>query len=259
VVVSLFAGYELWGTGVAEARSQHRLAREFAGAAAPDRAPAIPGGRVIGEIQIPRIGVNQYFVDGVSESDLRLGPGHYPGTPYPGQPGNAAIAGHRTTYGAPFFDLNELRPGDPIVTRTRAGRFLYMVRRVFVVAPTQTEVLQPTPDNQLTLTTCNPRYSARQRLIVVASLKGNAVPAPSLAPVGSVPSSATSPGLAGDAGAWPAAVVWGLVLAVIWVLMRIGWRSGRRRGLSVALGIAVALVVLWPLFETLVRLLPADI
>src|SRR5207302_2511071 len=95
-------------------------------------------------------------------------------TPMPGQPGNAAIAGHRTTYGAPFFNLNELQPGDPIFVTTRQGRFRYEVRETRTVSPSQLSVLNPTPDNRLTLTTCNPRFSASQRLVVVSQLIGEA-------------------------------------------------------------------------------------
>ena len=102
--------------------------------------------------------------------DLKKAPGHYPGTPMPGEPGNSAIAGHRTTYGAPFYDLSELVPGDAIMVTTRVGEFRYEVDNLQVVSPEAIEVLNPTEDNRLTLTTCNPRYSASERLIVDAKL-----------------------------------------------------------------------------------------
>ena len=93
----------------------------------------------------------------------------------PGQPGNSAIAGHRTTYGAPFFRLDELELGDPILVSTAQGRFRYEVSEKTVVTPSHVEVLDPTPDNRLTLTTCEPRFSNAKRLIVVAKLIGQAV------------------------------------------------------------------------------------
>lgn len=121
-------------------------------------------------VRIPRIGVDKIVVEGVGTEDLKRGPGHYPGTPLPGQLGNAAIAGHRTTYGAPFGDLDELVEGDAIIVETLAGSFRYLVETSIVVSPDQTEVLDPTPTAHLTLTTCHPRFSARQRLVVRAAL-----------------------------------------------------------------------------------------
>ena len=119
------------------------------------------------------------MVEGIDVDDLRKGPGHYPGTPLPGQAGNAAIAGHRTTYGAPFGDLDQLAVGDEIVLTTVQGTFTYrVVRAPFAVSPDDGDVLLPTVDPlvpgakaaTLTLTTCNPKYSAAERLIVKASL-----------------------------------------------------------------------------------------
>ena len=86
-------------------------------------APPPPEGDAVARIQIPKIGVDSIVVNGVSRDDLRKGPGHYPDTPMPGQFGNAAIAGHRTTYGAPFGDLDQLNPGDLIQVRTLQGNF----------------------------------------------------------------------------------------------------------------------------------------
>lgn len=135
-------------------------------------------GELVARIKIPAIGVDDIVVGGVKKTDLKKGPGHYPGTPLPGSPGNAAIAGHRTTYGAPFFRLNELRPGDDVFVATVAtGQwFRYRVTRQEIVGPHENRVLLPTPGrNTLTLTTCHPRYSAAKRLILTAELVGEAV------------------------------------------------------------------------------------
>jgi sortase A len=133
-------------------------------------------GEAVAAVQIPSIGVEQFVVEGVTRDDLRKGPGHYPSTPLPGQPGNAAIAGHRTTHGAPFNQLDELVPGDPIVVTTLNGIYTYRVTESFVVDPSDISVLDPVVDeatgveNVLTLTTCTPEFSARQRLVIRAEL-----------------------------------------------------------------------------------------
>jgi sortase A len=130
-------------------------------------------------------------VEGVSVRDLQKGPGHYPSTPLPGQAGNAAIAGHRTTYGAPFGDLGRLATGDEMLVTTRAGEFRYVIDRIDIVSPGQVEVLDPTPEARLTLTTCHPKYTARQRLVVSGVLVGPAPADP--APTATVPADAAPP------------------------------------------------------------------
>ncbi|MEM9033621.1 MAG: class E sortase [Actinomycetota bacterium] len=138
----------------------------------PPPAPA-EAGDPVARIRIPAIGVDKVVVSGVSTEDLKAGPGHFPGTPLPGQAGNAAIAGHRTTYGAPFFDFDELEEGDEIFVTTLQGEFTYEVTSSEIVEPSDIHVLAPTDDNRLTFSTCNPKYSAAERLIVVAHLVGD--------------------------------------------------------------------------------------
>ncbi len=152
------------------------------------RQKAPTAGRKVGLIVIPRIRVRQVFVEGTAKADLETGPGRYSRSAYPGQPGNAAIAGHRTTFGAPFFNMNLLRVGDPIYVQTKQGNFRYDVIDAcipkctgngwFIVSPKDSSVLAATPkDNLLTLTTCHPKYQAKQRLIVRARLVGPAAAA----------------------------------------------------------------------------------
>ncbi len=93
-------------------------------------------GDPIGTLVIPEIGVDQVVVEGTGSAQLAVGPGHYVATPLPGQPGNVGIAGHRTTHGRPFYDLNDLVTGDPITVTTLQGTFRYLVVRSEVVAPT---------------------------------------------------------------------------------------------------------------------------
>lgn len=302
-LILLFVAYQLWGTGLAEARSQRELKKEFERALAatapasttttdtsagpspeatavttapPDLAPPpVPAGDAVAIIKIPKLGLEKTVVEGVTLDLLKKGPGHYPGTPMPGQPGNAAIAGHRTTYGAPFFRLNELEPGDPILVTTRQGRFRYEVTRTMIVRPSETAVLNQTEDNRLTLTTCNPRFSAAQRLIVVAALKGEAADppppvtttAPPVTAPGAAPATTQAPSLdfeaaedeslSGDNAANGPALTWAIAAAAVWLLT---WLAGRRwRKLPAYLvGTPVFLVVLFVFFENFSRLLPAN-
>ncbi len=173
------------GAGPAGAGHPASAAGKGAGAAATRRGPTVlvpPAGGAIDHIVIPAIGVDRYVVQGVAEADLQMGPGHYPGTPLPGQRGNVGIAGHRTTFGAPFFELNALRPGDFVyLTDTSRTTWVYRVQRQWVVAPTDIGVLAPTPGSELTLTTCNPRFEATSRLVVRAALASRLAPGVHLA------------------------------------------------------------------------------
>jgi len=127
-------------------------------------------GEAIGSIRIPAIDLRWNFVEGISVSDLRKGPGHYPNTPLPGMGGNSAIAGHRTTYGAPFGDIAELSWGDSIFIHAPYGDFEYRVTDRFVISPNEMWVIEDQGDNRLTLTSCHPKYSSNQRYVVVAEL-----------------------------------------------------------------------------------------
>src|SRR5262249_46567550 len=136
----------------------------------PKVLPVVQEGGPVAEIKIPKIGVDDIVVEGTARDDLAKGPGHYPATPLPGQIGNAAIAGHRTTHAKPFYNLNELVTGDDIVIKTSYGTFTYRMYQQLIVSPHDVSVVAPTADAELTLTTCNPRYSARQRMVVKAKL-----------------------------------------------------------------------------------------
>lgn len=276
VVVLLFVVYQLWGTGFAEASSQSRLKNQFktvyttvpapaAGADSPALGVPVapvagpPQGSAVAHLVIPKIGVDKYVVEGVEEGDLQQGPGHYPGTPMPGEPGNSAIAGHRTTYGAPFYSVNELQKGDDIFVTTKAGQFHYTVDQTEVVKPTDVEVIGPTSDNRLTLTTCEPRFSATSRLIVVALLTDLPVtPPPTVAPP--VVIKRTINLGSGDHSAWPDTLLYGFIFAALWLGVRL-WAAHRRywRGIPFLVGIPLCLFPLWFLFENAIRLLPNNI
>jgi sortase A len=130
----------------------------------------IEDGDSLTRIQIPDIDVDVVVVEGVSASALRAGAGHYPSTPLPCETGNVAIAGHRTTYGRPFHDLELLEPGDEIHLQIPIGECTYRVTETRVVSPNDVGVIAGTGDNRLTLTTCHPPGSARSRLVITAEL-----------------------------------------------------------------------------------------
>ena len=177
-----FAGYVswlLWGTGLETQRAQDRL-RPAAQSwidhprAVPafGEAPRVLPGDAYAVIVIPSIDLDMVVVQGTDYDSLKEGPGHYIDTadPWDGR-GRVGIAGHRTTYLHPFFNLDKVRPGDTIDLLTRYGRYRYDVKANFVL-PEETagKVLEQTPDPTLVLTTCNPKYASSQRLIVTATL-----------------------------------------------------------------------------------------
>jgi sortase A len=128
-------------------------------------------GDAIGTIQIPRIGHTYNIIQGTDTQSLEEGPGHYPSTAFPGMGQTVAVAGHRTTYLAPFRFLNELGPGDRIVVTMPYGKFTYIVQYQRIVKPTQTSVVDDVGYDRLVLSACNPLYSAAQRIIVFARMR----------------------------------------------------------------------------------------
>ena len=339
VLLLLFVAFQLWGTGLREARAQDALGTEFTerlasvpdvaktasaltskdtptttetptpsttvavppatttppAATDPDRTSRteVKPGDALAHIRIPRIGVDKIVVEGVSVDDLRKGPGHYPGTPRPGDAGNAAIAGHRTTYGAPFAEIDRLAPGDQILVTTLHGTWTYEVigspddptRGHFIVTPEDVWVLGDFGDNRLTLTACHPKFSASQRIVVVAKLVDPPAPTTAAAtngassaaagssavkPSGAVEAAgveaagaATTPadpsldeGLGGDPSARNPTLLWSLVfvtlLAGVWQLAR-GWR----RIPAYAVGAIPMVIVLFSWFEQIDRWMPA--
>jgi sortase A len=185
VAIGGYVGWTLWGTGFTTQRWQERLRpgleeRIHDAARDPARPPAaptparVPGGAVA-ILEIPRIHLDMVVVEGTDAASLTRGPGHYTETAYPWQDhGRVAIAGHRTTYLHPFYSLDALRPGDRIALATEFGTFRYDVTRTYVTAPDGmlpdgSSVLHQTRTPTLALTTCHPRYSASERLIVLAT------------------------------------------------------------------------------------------
>jgi sortase A len=131
---------------------------------------ATDAGDPLGRLKIPKIGAQFVFVEGADPDQLEKGPGHYVGTALPGERGTVGVAGHRTTYLAPFRNIDALRKGDPILVQMPYGRFRYEVEGSIVVSPGNTRSLRPVKHDRLVLTTCTPLFSAAQRLVVTASL-----------------------------------------------------------------------------------------
>jgi sortase A len=198
VVVLLFCVFELQVTSIYAEGQQSKLEKALdeqwePGAPGPI-GPAAPTtlGSAFSRLYFPTLGKNEVkvVVEGVGVADLKKGPGHYPGTALPGQLGNLVISGHRTTYGAPFRHLDRMEDGDEIVVETRTSFYTYTVRKVFVVKPTAVQVTYPVPYKQgvapterlLTLTTCHPPYSAKERLIVQAVLASSLTKGPGVVP-----------------------------------------------------------------------------
>jgi sortase A len=166
-------GYPFY-TNFVQSRIQDKLDKQIA---SPELKEAyierrIEVGDSLTRIRIPKINVDVVVVEGTTASALRAGAGHYPHTPLPCEVGNVAIAGHRTTYGRPFHNLDLLAPGDEIILETPIGKCTYEVEKApFPVSPESWGVVENTPDRaMLTLTTCHPKGSARQRLILQSRL-----------------------------------------------------------------------------------------
>lgn len=195
-----YFAWQLWGTDLytkyQQARMSGVLAARLAGYTPPGSSPAVvhgtgpaptvaaarpkpvhvvnmpdalAPGQPVGRIKIPRIDLNSIFVMGTNTSSLKLGPGLWEWGAMPGMPGNATISGHRTTYGHPYRHLEKLQVGDKIIITTpKTGKTVYEVRGTTISSPFDVAVTGPTPGVRLTLTTCNPVGSARQRLVVEA-------------------------------------------------------------------------------------------
>ena len=284
IVLLLFTAYQIWGTSIQESRTQaglrtqlqhetnsdairHALAEEAAlnklPTGPPKTAPrtAAPSeGDPIGYIRIPKIGINQIVVEGTNTPDLRKGPGHYIGTPLPGQGGNASIAGHRTTYGHPFYNLDSVKVGDPIVLTTLQGIFVYDAIKTFVVSPTDTDVIKNVFADLLTLTTCNPRFSASTRLVVQGSLVHTQLFPNAALPTATLHADPKSGNLAGNSDVQVTdALFWGFVTVAVGAgILFAAYRFRNRRWVIYGVGVAGMLVLLWFFFGAVSPLLPAS-
>lgn len=254
-----FVAYQLWGTGLSEGRAQNTLAAQFV-----TQQPTKPQfGGLIGRISIPSIGLSKFVVAGVRLSDLKKGPGLFAGSPLPGQLGNVAIAGHRTTYGAPFGRIDEIHDGDVISLESDNGKFTYIVKgEPRIIAASDIAVARTTDPTTATLTlvSCHPKWTASQRIIVVATLDSSIAPTQAT-PLAS-PTSLQEPirdGWFHDSAAWPLVLLLGIVLIAIAVIAIISSRRGLNKIFVYALATVFFAPILFFFFTGLSRLLPTNI
>ena len=259
LLLSSFVAYQLWGTGIAEDRAQDDMATQFV-----KPQPVQPQfGGLVGRISIPSIGVSKYVVAGVRLKDLERGPGLFPGSPLPGQKGNVAIAGHRTTFGAPFSRIDQIQDSDKIILESRDGTFTYRVNgEPKIVSATDVAVAKTTnPDVAIvTLVSCYPKWTSTQRIIVVATLDPAEAPLPPT-PF-AVNEAATQQPIAGwfhDPTAWPTVLFFGIALIVIRIVAGIMTRRGRRRIFVYPIAFGIFIPTLFLFFGGLARLLPANL
>lgn len=199
MVLLLFVVYEVYVTDFLTGQKQDELSTELREQWAEEPADRsitqVEIGDAFGVLRIPRLGEDytRVILEGTEEEELSQGPGHYVDSAMPGEEGNVGLAGHRVGKGSPFLELDAMQAGDPIVVETRDSWFVYRVLGdddpsgipgMHIVSPTAVEVVNPTPNAAataaptgayLTLTTCHPRYSARQRLVIHARLDGGAI------------------------------------------------------------------------------------
>lgn len=150
--------------GLSDLRAAHTLADAFEG--------EITTGNAIGRIDVPRLGLDAVVVEGTDSTTLQTGPGHYPDTGLPGQGTTIGLAGHRTTYLAPFRHIDDIEPGDLVVVEMPYGEFTYAVEETEIVEPTDVGIVRRGGEERLVLTACHPLYSAAERYAVFARLVG---------------------------------------------------------------------------------------
>ena len=315
VITFLFVAFQLWGTELEESRAQNDLTADLVdslpadtpkvsddaeeldkvaaslGAIDPADVKKLPKpaeGDSLGIIQFKPdlnkagIDMRKVFVEGTNKDDLKKGPGHYLGSPFPGQKGNAAIAGHRVTYGAPFHRIDELVPGDLISVYTRQGQFTYRVLpppadakgrkgpAYWIVDPSDVSVLEDFDDNRLTLTACHPKYSAAERIIVAAELTDN----PAATTRGNKADTTTEvageelevaagPDEAFDDLGWhsehlPNALAWSAATFGVWlVAFGVGQFLGPKRWIAYLVALPVFTYCLWFAFTWINRWIPS--
>ena len=138
--------------------------------ASHERAARVETGRAAGRLMLPTLGREFVFVEGTDTASLRRGPGHLPDTSLPGEGGTVGLAGHRTTYGAPFRTIDRLKIGDRVEVEMPYGRFSYRVSRTRIVSPDAVWVKRPAGQERVILIACHPLYSAARRIVVFADL-----------------------------------------------------------------------------------------
>lgn len=267
-----FVAYQLWGTGFAESRAQDKLAAEFKNhttTTVPAVSTTVPKpvvpkvGDIVGRLSIPSIDVSKWLIAGVGYKQLEKGPGLFAGSPLPGQLGNVAIAGHRTTYGAPFGRINEIHKGDTITIQTTIGTYKYIVNKEpRIVSATDIQVVKTTDPTvaSLTLVSCHPKWTSKQRIIVTALLQQQEVALPTTTfETDTVSPEVLNEGWFHDLSALPQTILLALLLIGIWVGALIIQRTGRSKWVVYPITLMVFAPVLFVFFGYFTRLLPTNL
>ncbi len=244
-------------SGLAHARTQIGLQRRFRSQLASNAAAvggAIPTGAPIATVVARAIGLNEVVVQGSRSGQLRAGPGHVVGTPLPGQPGNAVIAGRRTMYGGPFKHIGSLHRGDLIHVTTGEGTTTYRVSSIAHLAASDGSFVQNHGDNRLTLFTTDSPWTASGRLVVTATLSGNPLPPTTLTNT----LDADGLGLTGQRDAAPYMLVWLELLAAAALSTAFALSRWSKPRVWLVFAPVLALMM-WLFFESFVRLLPATL
>ena len=254
-----FVGYQLWGTGLSETRAQSDLGKQFR--SQPAALPVYGG--IVGKIEIPSIDVDKWVVAGVGYKELERGPGLFAGSPLPGQLGNVAIAGHRTTFGAPFSRINEVADGDIIKMTTTKGTFTYIVKGApKIVAASDVQVVKTTDKTRgiLTLVSCHPKWTSKQRIIVQADLSSSvAAQPPTIFEPNTPETEVLNEGWFHDPSAWPGVIGLALLLIGIVIGASLIRKTGRSRWLVYPITFVIFVPILYIFFGYLTRLLPTNL
>ena len=275
LLLLLFVAYQLWGTGLAESQAQNKLKSQFIASTtvatpatdAPTTTTLPPPpkkGDVVAQITIDKINVEKFVIAGVGYKELEKGPGLFASSPLPGQLGNVSIAGHRTTFGAPFGRVNELAKGDRIVMTTSRGEFVYLVSEApTIVQASDVDVIRTVDPSRaiLTLVTCHPKWTSENRMIISAELIDEIVPQSPTVFVADdkEPEAVLTEGWFHDPSAWPMVILFALLLIAIAGIAR--WWAGKKWRAVIVYPVAavVFLPTLFVFFGYLTRLLPTNL
>ena len=250
-LLAAFGFYLFVGSGLAANRTQDVLYQQLDDTLAQATVPVagvVPDGTPLGIVEIPRLGVEQVFVEGSASEQTIGGPGLKPDSVLPGQTGVSVLVGRRATFGAPFRHLDQLQPGDRILVTTGQGRFTYVVDLVRTSDAPATKIEQVPA--RLTLVTSDPAITPSRSLTVTARLDGDAQPAST-----GVPATADDAPGSGSSGRGIALLLWAQLLLVVTVVVT--WAALRFNVRAVWIGaVPVLLAILWNVFENLAVLLP---
>jgi sortase A len=264
LLAALVGGFLLYMalvTGPLQARSQSHLINQFRTELRTQKTDLLltspPNGSPVALIQVPRFGLEQVVVQGISSTDIMLGPGRDPSSVLPGQAGNAAIIGRTATYGSPFAHISNLEPGDTINVVTAQGPFVYRVTQAPVSKPLGSpEVTAQTKGNHLTLITAASSFRPSKEWVVVATLVGRAYQASGPLPL---PPAGYQPGSSTMTGSWGGILLWGELLLVALVTSWVLYRRRFSPAVTYILTTPVLIALAYLFYGALATLLPPSL